>query len=411
MKLVHDWYFVQTAAVDTAARKMHFSDALMGQLIRFVSSHEVGHTLGLMHNFGSSSATPVEKLRDKKWVEANGHTASIMDYARFNYVAQPEDSITEAGLFPRIGEYDRWAIEWGYRLVPGAKDAAAETPVLNKWVMAHANDKRYWFGNESDQDDPRSQNEDLGDNAMKAGEYGIKNLKRIMTNLVEWTKEENEGYENLQGMHVQVFQQFSRYVGHVLKNIGGRYETLKTVEQAGPVYEPVPAATQAEAMRFIQQQVFTTPTWLLDKKILTLTGSNPIDIINSLQDNTFNKLISSQTFSRLLSNQSVYGKTYTLIDLFADLEKGVWGELDTKTPVDLYRRNLQRLYIERMTFYLTPAAATIPIKRSEYTAIIRAHLVKLRAKMLAAALATQDTLTGYHLQDMIYKIDSTLVVK
>jgi hypothetical protein len=208
-----------------------------------------------------------------------------------------------------------------------------------------------------------------------------------------------------------VFQQFSRYVGHVLKNIGGRYETLKTVEQSGAIYEPVPAATQAEAMRFIQQQVFTTPTWLLDKKILTLTGSNPIDIINSLQDNTFNKLISSQTFSRLLNNQSVYGKTYTLIDLFADLEKGVWGELDTKTPVDLYRRNLQRLYIERMTFYLTPAAATIPIKRSEYTAIIRAHLIKLRAKMLAASLGTQDTLTRYHLQDMIYKIDNTLVVK
>jgi hypothetical protein len=180
MKLVHDWYFVQTAAVDTAARKMHFSDELMGQLIRFVSSHEVGHTLGLLHNFGSSSTVPVEKLRDKKWVEANGHTPSIMDYARFNYVAQPEDNISEAGLFPRIGEYDKWAIEWGYRLVPNAKSAAEETPVLNKWVIDHSNDKRYWFGYEQSQDDPRSQNEDLGDNAMKAGEYGIKNLKRIM---------------------------------------------------------------------------------------------------------------------------------------------------------------------------------------------------------------------------------------
>src|SRR6185295_760873 len=149
--------------------KMHFSDALMGQLIRFVSSHEVGHTLGLLHNFGSSSATPVEKLRDKKWVEANGHTASIMDYARFNYVAQPEDSISEIGLFPRIGEYDKWAIEWGYRLIPEVKNAADETPVLNKWIIAHSNDKRYWFGSERSQDDPRSQSEDLGDNAMKAG--------------------------------------------------------------------------------------------------------------------------------------------------------------------------------------------------------------------------------------------------
>src|ERR1043165_5488850 len=142
MKLVDDWYFVQAAAVDPRARKMEFDDELMGQLIRFVSSHEIGHTLGLRHNFGSSAATPVEKLRDKKWVEANGHTASIMDYARFNYVAQPEDSITEIGLFPRIGEYDNWAIEWGYRLIPGVKNATEETPVLNKWIIAHSNDKR-----------------------------------------------------------------------------------------------------------------------------------------------------------------------------------------------------------------------------------------------------------------------------
>jgi hypothetical protein len=185
MSLVHDWYMVQTAAVDPAARKMEFDDTLMGELIRSVISHEIGHTLGLRHNFGSSSTTPVEKLRDKAWVEANGHTASIMDYARFNYVAQPEDNISQIGLFPRIGDYDKWAIEWGYRWFPQAKTSDAEVTLLNKWTIEKIeSNKRLWWGDgESGRGDPRSQTEDLGDNSMKASSYGIKNLKRIITNL------------------------------------------------------------------------------------------------------------------------------------------------------------------------------------------------------------------------------------
>jgi len=412
MKLVHDWYFVQTAAVDTAARKMHFSDALMGQLIRFVSSHEVGHTLGLLHNFGSSSATPVEKLRDKKWVEANGHTASIMDYARFNYVAQPEDSISEIGLFPRIGQYDKWAIEWGYRMVPDAKNADDETPVLNKWIIAHANDKRNWFGNEMSQEDPRSQSEDLGDNAVKASEYGIKNLKRIMNHLVEWTKEDNEGYDNLQAMHVQIFQQFSRYVGHVIKNIGGRYETLKSVEQPGAVYEPVPEEMQAEAVHFLNQQVFNTPLWLVDKKILSYTGSYPLDIINGLQESTISKLFGSGIMTRLINNEALNSKTYTISAFLSDLQKGVWGELDSKTPIDLYRRNLQKLYIDKMSAFLTaPTPTSGPVKLTEFTAIVKAHVVSLRAKMRIALLSVNDNATKNHLQDLIDKINNTLVIK
>ncbi len=204
----------------------------MGTLIRFVSSHEVGHTLGLRHNMGSSSKTPVEKLRDKAWVEANGHTASIMDYARFNYVAQPEDNIGPAGLYPRIGDYDKWAIMWGYKPIPDTKNEEEDKKILNRWIIDNLNaNPRLWFGGEGQNYDPRSQTEDLGDNSVKASEYGIKNLKRILLQLPEWTKEEADRYDNLEDMYNQLMGQFNLYMGHVTKNVGGIYETFKSVEQ------------------------------------------------------------------------------------------------------------------------------------------------------------------------------------
>jgi len=223
----------------------------MGNLIRFVSSHEVGHTIGLRHNMGSSNKTPVEKLRDKAWVEANGHTASIMDYARFNYVAQPEDNIGRAGLFPRIGDYDKWAIEWGYKNV-NAKDEEDEKKQLNKlFIERYKANPRIWFGTYElgNAADARTQAEDLGDNAMKASEYGIKNLKRIMPNLAEWTKEESDNYSNLSQMYGQVVGQYQRYMGHVVRNIGGYYETYKSVEQEGNVFEVTPKPCRK--MRFL----------------------------------------------------------------------------------------------------------------------------------------------------------------
>jgi len=275
MKLVHDWYMIQTAAVDPRARRMKFDDALMGDLIRFVSSHEVGHTLGLRHNMGSSSKTPVEKLRDKAWVEANGHTASIMDYARFNYVAQPEDNITWKGLYPRIGDYDKWAILWGYKGIPDTKDEEEDKKILNKWVIdSLSSNPRLWFGGEGQNFDPRAQTEDLSDNSVKASEYGIRNLKRILPNLPEWSKEEADQYDNLEEMYGQLVGQFSRYMGHVVKNVGGIQETFKSVEQPGDIYDVTPKATQKGAVDFLNKQLFATPTWLLNKDILN-KFSNP----------------------------------------------------------------------------------------------------------------------------------------
>ena len=361
MELLHDWYFVQTAAVDPGARKMKFDDDLMGNLIRFVSSHEVGHTLGLRHNMGSSSKTPVEKLRDKAWVEANGHTASIMDYARFNYVAQPEDNVGRAGLFPRIGDYDHWAIEWGYGYVPAKNEEDAKKLLSKKYIERLAQNPRIWFGSYEFGNiaDPRTQSEDLSDNAMKAGEYGIKNLKRIMTNLPVWTKEEADRYENLEEMYNQVAVQFNRYMNHVSRNIGGYYETYKSVEQSGDVFDIVPKATQKEAMSFLQKQLFETPSWLLDKNILNKFSSPASDIIGTYQDNMLSSLLSTSRLGRMTSMSARYDNGYNIDEYFTDLKKGIFSEIPTRAKIDIRRRNLQKSYVEKMISLINPTSQSV----------------------------------------------------
>ncbi|MBS1563912.1 MAG: zinc-dependent metalloprotease [Bacteroidetes bacterium] len=425
MSLLHSWYLVQTAAVDPRARKMQFDDDLMGQLIRFVSSHEVGHTLGLRHNFGSSSTVPVEKLRDKAWVEANGHTPSIMDYARFNYVAQPEDNIGPAGLYPRIGDYDKWAIEWGYRLHYEAKSPEEELPILNKITSeALAKNHRLWFGTETNPDDPRSQNEDLGDNAMKAGTYGIRNLQRILPNLVEWSKTPNESYEELGNLYSEVVGQFTRYLGHVAKNIGGIYETPKTVEQAGAVYEYVPKATQQEAMQFLAKNIFTTPTWLINRDISSRTGTDALSLVGGRMESVLNTLLSTGRMSKLISAEAMLGKdAYTLTEFMGDLQKTVWSELYDHKTISVYRRNLQKAYVERLGSIVSPAPApgggsfggivitfgpVLDPKKTDIVSVAKGTLRSLKADISAAIPGTTDKLSRYHLQDMVDRIGRIL---
>jgi Met-zincin len=423
MQLIHDWYFIQTAAVDPKARKMQYDDELMGQLIRFVSSHEVGHTLGLRHNFGSSSTVPVEKLRDKAWVEANGHTPSIMDYARFNYVAQPEDNISESGLFPRIGDYDRWAIEWGYKLLPQYKDPEAEKAYINTWIMERLKNNRLWFGTEVNPDDPRSQSEQVGDDAMKASAYGIKNLQRILPNLMEWTKEPNEDYGNLADIYGQLTTQFSRYMGHVTKYVGGIMETPKMIEEQGPIYERVSQAKQREAVEFLNKQLFATPSWLINQDIFGRTGLNGLNVVGNIQDNMLNRLLSTRTLGKLVDADAELGSnTYRITDLLSDLKKGIWTELATKKPIDIYRRNLQKSYVNILDNLLNPPSGNGPAinipgliiitsnsaDKSDVKSVVRAHLAALKNEATAAAAGATDTMTKYHLQDIAKRIDNAL---
>jgi hypothetical protein len=424
MELLQNWYFIQAAQSDPRARKMTFDDELMGELIRFVSSHEVGHTLGLRHNFGSSSTTPVEKLRDAKWLKENGHTASIMDYARFNYVAQPEDKVGDEGTFPRIGEYDKWAIEWAYRWLPQFETAKDETAYLNKLVSDRlSKNPRLIFGTESDPNDPRNQNEDLGDNSMTASAYGIKNLKRIMPNILDWTKTPDEGYDNASKIYGQLVGQFGRYMGHVTKNIAGIYTTPSTVEQAKPVVVFVPKAKQKEAVSFLQTHLFTTPTWLMDRKLYSFIGTGDMKTIASIQNAQLSRLISNSTISKLLDFEA-YSPTqaYTATELFNDLKSGIWSELKTGKSIDIYRRNLQKIYAEKMIALLKPqtqgaagavaaafrGAAGPDINSMDHLSIVKGHVRGLLADVRSAIPRTGDAASKLHLQDVADRLKDAL---
>lgn len=432
MKLVHDWYMVQTAAVDPRARSMKFDDDLMGDLIRFVSSHEVGHTLGLRHNMGSSSKTPVAKLRDKAWVEANGHTASIMDYARFNYVAQPEDNISKAGLYPRIGEYDQWAMQWGYGYIAGNNEEEVKknsNKLITETLKANP---RTWFGTyeSNNQADPRSQSEDLSDNAVVASDYGIKNLQRILVKLPEWTKEEGDLNENIETMYGQLLGQFRRYVGHVSRNIGGVYETFKTAEQDEPVYEVTPKTMQRDALGFLNRQLFQTPKWLIDKKIWDkINPPGTVDPVASAQEAALASLLSGDRMNRMQYSVERFGadKAYSALDMITELQNDLFSEVKSNKAIDLYRRMLQKSYVDKLDNLINPPSMSVSgtitfpggggranpyatgfNSRSDVYSIARAQLVQLRSQVAAAAGSASDRMSKIHLQDLSEKIKQAL---
>lgn len=413
MSLLRDWYMIQAGTIDEAARKMQLDDELMGQLIRFVSSHEVGHTLGLRHNFGSSHTVPVEKLRDKAWVEANGHTPSIMDYARFNYVAQPEDGITRAGIFPRIGIYDKWSIEWGYRWLPQFQTPEDEVAFSNQSIIGKLKtDVRYTFGTESDPNDPRNQSEDLGDDSMLASLYGIKNLKRIVPQILTWSYEPNKSYAGAGEIYSGVVSQFNRYLGHVTKNVAGIYSNSITVEQTDEIArEFVPANIQKRAIAFLNEQLFTTPEWLIDRQLMEKAKILPVNVICSLQSGVLARLINKNTLDKMSENEILNGKkAYTSAQMFNDLKKVIWSNLGQS---DIYKRNMQKAYVENLINLLNKkgnADKNASGKRPAYSeapAIAHGQLTELKRLATSAASMTSGTAKG-HYQNLITLIDNAL---
>lgn len=414
MTLLRNWYFVQTAAKNPEARGVAFKDKIMGRLIRFVSSHEVGHTLGLPHNMGSSVAYPVDSLRSKSFTDKYGTAPSIMDYARFNYVAQPGDG--DVSMMPNIGVYDKYSIKWGYRPILD-KEGMEEKPILDQWILEHAGDPLYRFGAQQwSIVDPSSQTEDLGDDAVKASNYGIENLKRIIPNLISWTSEDGKDYDDLETLYGQVLTQFNRYMGHVSNNIGGVYQYNKTYDQEGAVFIPVPKERQEESMQFLQDQLFTTPEWMIDNNILNKIENNGnVERIRGLQVRTLENVLDFGRLGRMIENETLNGKeAYTLTEMMNDLRSGIFSELRSGKKIDTYRRNLQRAYVDRLEYLLTEEqsgrrnATSVNVSQSDIRAIARADLNTLKRSVRSAIGRTGDALSRYHLQDLMERIDLIL---
>lgn len=408
MSVLQQWYMIQCGPNDPRAQMMKFDEKLMGSIIRFAAAHEVGHTLGLTHNYGASSTVKVENLRDRKWLKKNGICPSIMDYARFNYVAQPQDSVPFEGLIGRIGPYDVWAIEWGYRWFPQTRSAEEELPILNKWVVDKMKDTRFRFASEFSSNDPRVQAEDIGDNAMHAGEYGIKNLQRVVPNLIHWTYQKNEGYRSLNTIYSGVIEQYNYYLDHALSYIGGMYETTKSMDQAGPVYEPVGEQPQLEAMNFLTRHVFTEPRWLLDTAIISRLGQMPVQRVNSTQETILSTMMAPATLIKLVEAEASFpGKTYPLMHYMEDLDEVMWNELRTNDTISTYRRNLQRLYVSKL-LDLIGSSSRLDKYAGDISAVVMQRLEEIDGKLRKAVPKTKEPMTKYHLKYLQGKVSGVV---
>jgi hypothetical protein len=405
MNLLRNWFFIQTAAINPEARSPKFKDEVMGRLIRFVSSHEVGHTLGLPHNMGASVAYSVDSLRSVPFTQRMGVAPSIMDYARFNYVAQPQDG--PVALMPNIGVYDDWSIEFGYKLIKDIKNPEAERSIINEWIKAKGNNPYYRFGRQRGlPGDPTSQTEDIGDNAMKASTLGIENLKRIVPNLIQWSGETTKDYSELKELYDNVVGQFRRYVGHVTANVGGVYEYYKTHDQNQAIYTHVEKAKQKDAISFLSNQLFNTPTWLIDQKILgRIEETGMAERIRGMQDQSLALLLNADRLKKMIENNALNGSNaYSISEMLDDVTSNIYREVGGNATVDIYRRNLQRTFIEGMQRLLESTDNSV--EHTDIKSLARGTLNDLRSKIKSAS--SKDKLTRYHFDDMIARIDKAL---
>ena len=347
LKLTRDWYFIQASPNDPKAQTLPLSDDLIAELLTYVVAHEVGHSLGFPHNMKASSSFTVAQLRDPKFTNEFGTEASIMDYGRFNYVAQPGDG---ARLIPMIGPYDKFAVEWGYKSFPEATTYAAEKAKLDDIVARQIKDATLRFGDPSGSD-PSSQTEDLGSDAVAATEMGLKNLDRVASYLVKATAKKGEDYEDLRNMYQQLLAQRNRELNHVVALVGGSVETNLYFGDADRRFDPVPADKQKEAVTFLLKNAFQVPITLIDPAITDrLEANGAVDRIGNAQASVLRSLVNDNRVRRMAEQTSRNPSTaYSPRALLNDLRDGIWAELKADgVAIDLYRRNLQRTYLEQM---------------------------------------------------------------
>jgi hypothetical protein len=394
----------------------------MGEGVRFVAAHEVGHAIGLPHNMGSSSAYPVDSLRSATFTKKYGTAPSIMDYARWNYVAQPGDEgvalMPSYWDTPNIGIYDKYSIKWGYKPLLDVSEEE-EKSILKSWIIEKQDDLAYRYGDAGI--DPSSQTEDLGDNAIKASEYGIANLKKILPNLIDWATKDGEDYSDLREMYNTVLSQFRRYMGHVTYNIGGVYQYYKTSDQDGAVYTHVEKNHQKACVNFLNKHLFETPHWMINKDILNkIEFAGTLNRIRSLQSSYLNRVLDFGRMARIIENEAINGgNAYSLIEMMTDLRKGIFNELYTNESVDAYRRNLQLAYIDRINYIMNEEQNSIPswarsrvtsikVSQSDIRTVAVGQLIELKKDIKKSIKRTNDKMSVLHLKMISKKIDKIM---
>jgi hypothetical protein len=423
LNLQRDWYFVQTAAANPEARAPKFANDVMGKLLQYAVTHEVGHTLGLPHNMKASATYPVEKLRSPEFTSKMGTTPSIMDYARFNYIAQPGDGVTN--FIPVVGVYDYYSIKIGYKPIFEAKTPEEEKPVINQWIVEKYDDPMYRF-NDLSTIDPTSQCECIGDDPVNASEYGVANLKIVLNNLIKWSYVPLSDYSGLQELYCELINQWGRYMGHVVTEIGGVVKTRKNTDQEGVVFVIVPKKKQHEAMDFLVKQAINTPEWWLNKDVLDrIEGTGTVERIRIAQVNVINNILDPARMQRLIEHETRLGAdAYTLGEMLADLRDGVWSELKKSATINIYRRNMQRGYLDRMEWLMTQEPAPVPpffrqfidttdvlVGESDIRPYVRGELEILKADIKIALPGLRDKGTTYHLKDALVRIENILKPK
>ena len=400
MNLQRDWYFLQVGPLDPRARKLPLPDDLMGRLIEYVVAHEVGHTLGFQHNMKASAEYAADKVRDPAWLKTMGHTPTLMDYSRFNYVAQPEDNIPVEDLIPKIGPYDKWATMWGYKPIPGARTPDEEKKTLDGW--AREQDTKPWLRfttADARGSDPGENTEAVGDaDAVTSTGLGIKNLQRVANMLLSATSQPGEPYDDLGELYGRMLGQWAIELNHVTGIVGGFNSQQKHAGQDGVRFTIVPRERQAAAVRFLNDNAFATPTWALKPEILRrIEPSGALARVNTAQERVLNSLMSNTRFDRLVEQEAIDGAAaYRPADFLADVRKGIWHEIEVApVRIDTYRRNLQNSYIDLLSQKLNgrPAVA------DDYRALIRLELRDLSTAIGVAMPRALDRETRAHLAD------------
>ena len=391
-------YFVQASPVDIRARKYKFDDSLIGILAQGFLSHEIGHALGFNHNMIANDYTPVEKLRDNNWLSKNGHTVSIMDYARFNYVAQPGDNIKTG--YRGIGQYDIWAVKWGYTYFPSNISAASENQTLEKWINSNANNKMYRFLGGVGSDDPRLTAEALSDDVIKAAEYGVKNLRFIMSNLTVWVQGSGGSDENIAALYAKIITQYRLYLDHIVSNIGGVYDTVGNVNGG-----PVPGTTQQRALDFLDKELFTTPEWIIDRELLKKANRGDSLIISDLQSFAIQHLLSTKVLVHLLEAQRMPDlKVPSIPKLLSDLRSQIFSELDNLQPINRFRQIQQEVFVKSLLYVIRPYSrwnwppGTTNDTWQEVTSLVKKELedIKTRIKYAIGKYSDKQSLEHLH---------------